>query len=305
MDTETSRTRRHWVTLSALPITLLCLCAPLTAENAIAFVSEAQGESIITRVDDTALRAVVGSQLFLGDKLKVARGQTVLVYLSGRSVKIGPGPVHVMSAEATAASPLIARLSTALEEIAATTDDKEAPTVHGMARDIGIAGAVPADTKLLSGDFTFTWEALEGVEEYIVALSPAGSESVTQSESVHGTTLEANRLSLMAGVRYTWTVKGKDSVMGGSSRAMWFEIALPGDIEKVKKSVRYIESRYENPTSALLKATLYYDNGFYGAAERTLQTFAQAPGMKAIARRLLQSLGARVQPQPPTPQKND
>ena len=305
VDRAASHMRRCWLTLLAVPVIVLWVHAPLAAAEVIAFVSEAAGEAVITHVDDTAERAVVGSQLFAGDKLKVARGVTVLVYLSGQTEKIGPGPVHVVSAAESAASPLIARLSTALKEMSATSDQADAPTVHGMARDLGITGAAPADTKLLTGDFAFTWEALAGIDEYIITVSPAGGGARTQSATVRGTTLQASRLSLVAGQRYTWTVTGKGALVGGSSRSMWLEIASAGELDSIGKSLKHIASNSDGPTAALLTATLYYDHGFFRAAQRALESMAQTPGMKLAARRLLRSVEARMQPPPPVPQKPD
>ena len=296
---------RRQLALVAVPLFALTVHTPLAAADAIAFVSEARGEAVITHIDDTAERAVVGSQLFPGDKLKVARGETVLVYLSGQTEKIGPGPVHVVSAEASAASPLIARLSTTLQEMSATTDNADAPTVHGMARDLGIAGASPADTKLLNGDFAFTWDALKGIDEYIVSVTPTGVGGQEHVTIARGATVQASLFSLVAGKRYTWTVKGKDALIGGSSRSMWFEIASPAELESIGKGVKAIEASSDGPTAALLTATLYYDRGYFRAAQLTLQSIAQSPGMKLAAKRLLRSVEARMQPPPPSPQKPD
>ena len=271
-------------------------------EEAVAFVTETSVSGVVSRVDGTSEEVQLGSQLAPGDEVSVTEGQVVLIYLSGGTVMVEPGSSHTVTVGEESESPLIARLSSTLSEIASPLDEEGAPTVQGMARGLAISGTSPANSLVASADFAFTWNALEGVSEYVVELSGVTGSS-KQSKVVSATGSQATAFSIVPGERYTWTVRESVMMMPRSSNPVWFEVADSAAARSVSEKIETIELAYTGHTRDLLQAVAYYDAGYYYDAERLLQVLMEAGSVKAQVQPLLFRIYAktgRLDQLPPT-----
>jgi len=75
-----------------------------------------------------------------GDSIKVKKGHAILVYLSGRDVKLESGTKHIVEEKGEDTFTLVARLGSTLVEIVGPQSEEEMPAVHGMVRAMGIEG---------------------------------------------------------------------------------------------------------------------------------------------------------------------
>jgi len=236
----------------------------------LAFVTEVGGEATIRRVGGEQESARIGGQLSAGDELRVTEGMAVLIYLSGRSVKVGAGESHSVQQESGKTSPLIGRIKNTFDEIVGPREEAERPVVHGMARDVvDLTGALPANSRISSADFAFVWDPLEDVEEYEFTLESAAGE-VLAKRTVSGTRLEAGSLSLESGKRYVWKVQEAESFLPRSSGKSWVLIASGEKATELRDLLKQIDEVYSGETRLLLKVAALFQGEFYFEAERLL-----------------------------------
>ena len=138
-----------------------------------------------------------------------------------------------------------------------------------MARGFAISKVSPANSLIASSSFTFKWEELKGAKEYVVELSGTDG-SAKQSKVVSTPGLESSVFTILAGKRFTWSVRENVSVMPRSSSRVWFEVADSTQVRAVSEKIRAIESLFDGDASILLKAAAYYGDGYYHAAEQQL-----------------------------------
>lgn len=274
----------------AVLLVLGCL-ASVQAEEAVAFVTEAAEGAGIVRAGGNRDAAAPGSQLWAGDELQAGKGRAVLVYLSGRSVAVEPGRTHAVRKEGVEASALVGRIKDALGEIA-STQEEAGPVVHGMARAVaGIKGALPANTRVSRKDFSFTWDALEGVSEYGFALESSGGK-VLVDQVVKGTQLGAGDLPLAPGQRYFWSVQEKAAFMARSSGKGWVEVLPAPEAEELGRSMQELEQGYTGSTQVLMKAALLFKLGCYYEVEQLL---VGRPSLAESEQRILRRAYAKME----------
>ena len=259
---------------------------PAQGQKALAFIAEVGGKATVKPSKGKEAVANTGLQLNSGDVVTAKGGGLSIVYLSGRQVKLKSGESHTVKRGKEKSSDLMNRVLATLDEIAGT----EQPTVHGMARALGITGALPARTRLSHGGFFFDWDPIDGAEKYEFTLRSEDGEVVVQ-KTVTETQLAAGPLYLEPGKRYKWHVSEVASFMARSSlkedEEDWIEIAPPGEVKDLHKTIRKIESKYEGKTENLLKATTFYREGFFYEAEQTLVSWQQQSTLSKVERRML------------------
>lgn len=240
-------------------------------EEALAFVTEVEGSARIVRAGGVTEAAAMGGQLFSGDAIEATEGTAVLIYLSGRSVSVSAGSKHLVAGEQEKPSALMGRVMDTLGEIAGPQSEAERPVVHGMARDLtGLNGALPANSRISTPGFDFSWDPLEGATGYEFTLeTPEGTVLATRALTETG--LAAGELDLERGKRYVWGVKETGSFMPRSSGKSWVEIADEKQAKELACSLAEIDSSAAADTRDLLKATSLYGEGFYFEAERVLK----------------------------------
>jgi len=257
------------------------------AEEALAFVTEVKGAASIARAGGAREAAAMGSQLCAGDELSVTQGTAVLIYLSGRSVTVAKGQSHKVQKGEGRSSTLMGRVMDTLGEIAGPQGEAERPVVHGMARDLaGLTGALPANTVLSHPDFAFSWDWLEGVEEYEFTLESAKGE-VLERRTVKGTQLPASELPLKPGKRYVWSVQETGTLLPRSSGKSWVKIATEAETAELRKTLQEIEKAYAGETRDLLQATNLYREGFYYEVERILVARQRQQPLSGIEGKML------------------
>ena len=241
------------------------------AEDALAFVTEVSGQADVARSNGGSEAAAVGSQLFDGDAVDVSDGAAVLIYLSGRSVQVEAGSRHVVQGGTAESSELMGRVMNTIAEIAGPQSEADRPVVHGMARDLaGLQGALPANTRISDPDFSFSWDALEDVEEYEITLEDTAG-NVVATKAVMGTSMRARQLPLQAGKRLVWYVQESGSFLPRSSGRSWFEIAGKEESAALGKALADIDKVATGDARATLKAINLYNEGFYYESERMLK----------------------------------
>ena len=259
----------------------------VTAQDAVAFVTEVKGKAQITRANGGSEVGAVGGQLFDGDTIDVSGGTAALIYLSGRSVEVTDGTKHVVKGISGGSSELMGRVMNTIAEIAGPQSEADRPVVHGMARDLaGLHGAMPANTQISDSDFTFKWDALEGVEEYEVTLEDTAG-NVISTQIVSGTSIKARDLPLQTGKRFVWHVQETGSFLPRSSGRSWFEIAGKDDSKRVAKTLAEIEKAASNDARATLKAITLYKDGLYYEAEQLLKKAQAKRGLSTLETQLL------------------
>ena len=231
--------------------------------------------------------AAMGAQLFAGDAIEAADGTSALIYLSGRSVSVSAGSSHQVQREQGTRSALMGRVMVTLGEIAGPQSEAERPVVHGMARDLtGLKGALPANSRVPSPDFGFSWDALEGAAGYEFKLETADGTVLATRETTE-TGLTAGDLGLERGKRYVWSVKETGSFMPRSSGKSWVEIADETQETELARTLAEIDSSAAEDTRDLLKATSLYGEGFYYGAERLLKAREQTCPLTDIEAKVL------------------
>ncbi len=284
----------NWIGAIMMVLISIIFISEVRAEDALAFVTDVKGEATLKRADGTKEPATIGSQLFNGDEIEVTKDAAVLIYLSGRSLEVKAGESHKVQKEGTGeSSALMGRLMGTLSEMAGPQSEADRPVVHGMARNIGVTGALPTNTKVSRSDFNFTWDALEEVEVYVFTLESHDGK-VLASHTVKGTEFSSKSLNLQPGVRYLWSLKEADSLMPRSSEKSWVDIASKKDAEGLGKSLKEIEKNYSGKTQLLLKATAYYEEECYYEAERTLLELKGKEDLTPTIQEMLMSLYAKM-----------
>jgi hypothetical protein len=277
---------RWWIAL------VLGLGSAAWAGEELAFVTEVKGKAEVGRKGGVAEPAVVGSRLFAGDALRALQGEAALIYLSGRTVRLPEGQEHLVTAEKEQAASLVLRLKETLDEI----DQGQGPTVHGMARDLGrISGAIPANTWLHRGDFTFSWDSVEGVEEYEFTLETSEGK-VLRRELVKGNRLPAAGLTLEKGRRYIWSVRDLAGFMPRTTGSLWIELAGEKAAAELDSTLAAVEKTYQGQTQSLLQATVLYKGGFYFEACSALAAQQVKRELSAAEKSLLDKARSRMTP---------
>lgn len=285
---------RILLTGACLTCLLMGLVRDAGAEGALAFVTEVKGTAAVLRAAGKVEEARVGGQLGAGDTLRVDKGKAVLIYLSGRSVAVEAGKMHAVQQETGKPSPLMGRIEDTLDEIVGPGKEGQMPVVHGMARDLaGLTGALPANSRVSSADFAFTWDLLEGVGEYEFTLESATGE-VVETRRVKGNRLAAEELSLVAGRRYVWKVEETDSFLPRSSGKSWVLVAGDEDAKALRQTLKVIDEQYSGETQTLLKAAALFDGEFYYQAERLLVKLQEKRPLGGAEQRILMAAYARM-----------
>lgn len=273
---------------------LLGLMSDAGAAGALAFVTEVKGKATILRAADKVEEAKVGGQLGAGDKLRVDQGKAVLIYLSGRSVAVEEGKTHAVQQETGKPSPLMGRIKDTLDEIVGPGKEGQRPVVHGMARDLaGLSGALPANSRVSSADFAFTWDSLEGVAEYEFTLESAAGE-VIEAQRVEGNRLKAGELNLVPGRRYVWKVEEIDSFLPRGSGKSWVLVAGKEDAEILRQTLKTIDEQYSGETQTLLKVTALFEGEFYYQAERLLVELQEKRALGETEQQILMAAYTRM-----------
>ena len=249
-------------------LALLLTFSQSPAEDALAFVTEAKGQAVVVRAKGAQEAAAVGGQLFAGDEVKVSEGKVVIVYLSGRSVEVAAGAPHKVQAETGGGSGQMKRLMDTLGEMVGAADETDRPVVHGMARNLPLTGASPANTRMSSTDFVFSWDALEGAEAYDFTLASSEGEALA-TRRLEGASLPAGSLGLEPGKRYVWSVMA-DFLIPHSTADNWVQVASREEKAQLDASIREVEKAYSGTTQFLLKAATFYKGGYYSEAQAIL-----------------------------------
>ena len=261
--------------------------AAVGAEDGLAFVTEVKGTAHIVRAGGKEEKAAMGSQLFDGDALRVDKGKAALIYLSGRTATVAEGKTHKVQKEGGESSALMGRVMNTLGEIAGPQSEVDRPVVHGMARDMaGLSGALPTNTRLSRGDFSFSWDPLEGVEAYQFKLETAKGKVLVE-QPVKGTSLPASGLDLKPGERYLWSVQETETFMMSSSDKGWVEVAKNKETKKLRQDLAEIEKLYSGDNQSLLKAALLFEKGFFYEAERLLVGLQKKRQLAEFEQRML------------------
>ena len=269
--------------------------AAVGAQEALAFVIEVEGKATVVRQGKESEVADTGSQLFAGDALEVAEGSAELIYLSGRSAKVEAGQTHRVEEGKEPSSALVGRVMETLGEIAGPQGAGSGPVVHGMARDLaGLNGALPANCLLTHGDFSFTWDPLEEVEEYEFTLETPEGE-VLATKRVESTDLAATSLALQPGKRYVWQVMETGSFLPRNSGKSWIEITATEKQEKLRKSIEEIEKLFGGDNLTMLKAAVLYEAGYHYEAERLLVGLHKKRKLSKLEQQLLMGTYAMME----------
>jgi len=286
--------KKGWLLIGIAGLILAVSLAARAAEEALAFITDVKGEGQVVRAGGKSEAVVMGSQLFVQDMVQVDKGRIVLIYLSGRSVEVEAGKTHKVEKGQGKSSPLMGRIASTLGEIAGPQSEIEKPVVHGMARETaGLNGALPANTRLNRQDFVFSWDPLEGVEEYVFTLETPSGEVLAQ-RTVKSTQLAARGLAMEPGRRYVWSVKEAASFLPRSSAQAWVEIAPDQEAMALHETLREVEKDYSGTTPELLKAAILYREGFYYDVERLLVELQRQHPLSEVERRMLMLAYARM-----------
>ena len=266
---------------------VLILAAGAHAEEAQAFVTGVKGKARIGRADGKDVATKVGNQLFVGDKLHVSEGEVILIYLSGRSEKVGAGKTHSVKKGKDKASPLMRRIKDTLGEIAGPQKDAERPVVHGMVRGFaGLTGALPANSRVSSGNFAFEWDSLEGIEEYEFTLESAKG-GVLITRTVTGRRLAAEELALKPGRRYVWKVEETNTFLPRSSGKSWVLVATSEDGGALRRELDEVVGTYDEETTVMLQTAILYRGEYFFEAERVLQEVQKKRPLTEAEKRIL------------------
>jgi hypothetical protein len=266
------------------------------ATDAVAFVAEVKGKARIGRAaGGTPDPAAVGSQLFAGDEMLVDEGQAVLIFTSGRTIKVDSGTAYKVQGGMGQAAPLISRIMDTLEEISGPQSEAEKPVVHGMARDVaGLNGALPFNTLVRGADFTFSWDQLDGVESYEFTLKDENGELVAR-QPVAAAELAAKGFNLKRGKRYHWSVKEIADFLPRSSGEAWIQIDSAQDSEALKKELSQLEADYNGEALELLALTVLFKHGYFYEVERSLIQRQAQRSLSKLERRMLMTSYAQMQ----------
>ena len=260
--------------LSSLLAALLC-AMPLTgvrAENAVAFVTEVEGEVRVKHPKGISEVAELGTQLVVGDEVEAGKGRAIILFLSGRSVTLGEGMACKIEESSDHPAKLMARAVNVLDEMV-RPEDMARPMVLGMSRDLGIPGMLPAHTRISTTDFPFIWDAVKGIEAYEFSLESIEGEVLFQRTT--GTNhLSSRRCTLEYGRSYMWSVAVSSLLSSEKNR---IDIVSREEAAELDSVVQEIEKGYGGTTRDLLKATVYYEGGYYYEAERVLVGLRETP----------------------------
>ena len=269
------------------------LVGPGWTEEPLAFVVEVEGDAVIQRLEGEAEAAQLGLHLSAGDRVKVKEGHAILVYLSGRDVKIEPEVEHIVEEKGEESSNLVARLGSTLVEIVGPQSEEEMPAVHGMVRAMGLEGGLPANTRLSTTDFSFSWKGIEGVTEYAFTLN-SDSGQVLYSTTVQGTDIAAAELGLQSGASYVWSVGAQAGFMALESGALTLHMASDTERAAIVAAVAQIEKKYTDAARHILQALAYYDGGFYYEASRVLLKWRAEKNAAHAAEKMLRAVYAKM-----------
>lgn len=268
--------------------------SPANAEEALSFIAEVKGDAWVVRADGRREAATMGAQLFKGDVLQVDKGKVSLIDLSGRNTELEAGKTYQVEEEGKP-SALMGRIMATLGEVANPAGEAGQPLVHGMARGLeAISGARPANTFLSQGDFLFSWDPAPEVETYEFVLeSPAGE--VLKRQQVKDVQLPASSLSLKAGQRYTWSVQTVGAMLTMKSEKSWVEVVSEKRASETRKTVGKIEKKYPQEAQALLKAAVFFEQGFSYEAECLLLDLQGQRALSPVEQQLLEHARARME----------
>ena len=281
----------RWTGVFVVVIALSLFAAKSWAAEPIAFITEVAGQATIARAGGGKDAAEIGGQLFDGDEVTVGKGTLVMIYLSGRSVDVGAGSSLKVQKEGGESDTSLGRLMGTLGEMVGSTEEADRPVVHGMARNLPLTGAAPANTKISGTDFSFSWDALEGAEAYVFTLESEDGE-VLATKTLQDSALSAGDLDLSPGKSYKWTVEAQ-FIIPHSTGANWLAIATEDEAEALGKSFREIEEAYTGTTESLLKAATYYKEGYYFEANQMLLALKGKEDLASV-NRMLRLIQARM-----------
>ena len=281
--------------LFAMLACLIVICgntSSVQADEALAFATEVKGFVVIQRAGGTQDTATVGSQLFSGDEIKATEGTAVLVYLSGRSVTVKAGTSHKAQKADAGASKRMERLMGTLGEMIGARAETERPVVHGMARSLPLTGSAPANTKISTTNFAFSWDGLEGAESYTFSLTSEDGKELA-SRSVQDTVLGADTLDLTAGRTYVWTVTA-EFIIPHSTGKNHLEIASREEAAALADAFKEIEETHTGTTQTLLRAAACYNAGYLFEAQDILSSLKGKEDLASV-NKMLRLLQAKMQ----------
>ena len=257
--------------MKRLAISLVLLFQPYPTAaadaDAVAFVTSVEGKAVIERRSGDLEAAALGSQLFRGDRIKAVDGPAALVYLSGKSETVKAGKSHKIGKSKKDTSELMGRVLATLGEVAGPQSEANLPQVHGMARDLRLA-AEPSNTRLATAEFSFAWNAVPGVDEYEFSIVDKAGKK--RSRYVKDNVVRARDFFLKPGERYSWSVRGRDSLVPTESGSRWIYIATADEVKQMEAAIAEVERDYAGPTQRLLKAMAYCDLEFFHAAQELI-----------------------------------
>jgi hypothetical protein len=156
-----------------------------------------------------------------------------------------------------------------------------------------LRGGLPANTRLSTTDFSFSWKGIEGVAEYTFTLS-SDSGQVLYATTVQGTDLEAADLGLQPGASYVWSVGAQAGFMALESGAISLHMATAAERAAIGATVAQIEKKYAGAARHILQALAYYDSGFYYEAARVLLKWSAAKNAARPADKMLRAVYAKM-----------
>ena len=262
------------------------------ADEALAFATEVKGAVTIQRADGKLDTATVGSQLFVSDRVKVTNGVAVLIYLSGRSVTVKAGEAHTVQKADAGKSKRMERLMGTLGEMIGARAESERPVVHGMARNLPLTGSAPANTRISSTDFSFSWDGQEGAESYTFSLQSKDGKELA-SKSIQDTVLNASALELTPGAAYVWAVTA-EFIIPHATGKNHLEIASAEEAASLAEAFKEIEAAHTGTTQTLLKAAACYNAGYLYEAQGILSSLKGSEDQGSV-NKMLRLLQAKMQ----------
>jgi hypothetical protein len=84
---------KSWPGCTAVALVIAMFSSGAEAKEMVAFVTEVQGTVEIKYADGSEGKAELGTQLAVGDEIRVVEGKAAFIFASGRSVELESGMV--------------------------------------------------------------------------------------------------------------------------------------------------------------------------------------------------------------------
>lgn len=187
---------------------------PSPAQQHLALVSQFRGDvKVVPAAGGGELPARVGLRLAEGDRVDVARGsRAVLLFNNGRLVT-ATTPLTVAPVGGAGASEVHDRAVRTLAAAQRQERPKEAGGVGRPPPAVAYPLAPSFGSAVLAQRPTFTWQAQEGTEAYLIQLRPAAG---------------GPPLRFQVADAGPWTLPDSVPPLARGSRHLWTVVALPG-----------------------------------------------------------------------------